>query len=92
MSTLCIIMRVSGRLARSWPTSPAEWNVEPLVISARSSTSDVGAARLGEVPGDARAADPGADDHDLRRGPSRVVPRSSRRLDGRAVSGSRCVA
>src|SRR5271165_2131634 len=32
-------MRVSGRLARSWPTRPAEWNVEPLVSSSRSSST-----------------------------------------------------
>src|SRR4051812_23186654 len=32
-------MRVSGTLERSCPTSPAEWNVEPLVSSARSSST-----------------------------------------------------
>src|SRR5438445_8444463 len=30
-------MRVSETLERSWPTRPAEWNVEPLVSSLRSS-------------------------------------------------------
>ena len=54
-STLCIIIRVSGRLDRSWPTSPAEWNVLPLVGSARSSTSTSVQPALGEVPRDARA-------------------------------------
>src|SRR5690349_9238747 len=38
-STLCIIIRVNGKLERSWPTRPAEWNVLPLVGSARSITS-----------------------------------------------------
>ncbi len=28
---------VSETLERSWPTSPAEWKVEPLVSSLRSS-------------------------------------------------------
>ena len=32
-------MRVSDTLERSWPTSPAEWNVEPLVSSLRSSST-----------------------------------------------------
>src|SRR5271163_607503 len=32
-------MRVSGTLERSWPTSPAEWKVEPLVSSLRSSST-----------------------------------------------------
>src|SRR5277367_1247958 len=32
-------MRVSGTLERSWPTSPAEWKVEPLVSSSRSSST-----------------------------------------------------
>ena len=32
-------MRVSETDERSWPTSPAEWNVEPLVSSARSSST-----------------------------------------------------
>src|SRR5215218_8458062 len=35
-STPYIIIRVRVVLARSWPTRPAEWNVEPLVSSARS--------------------------------------------------------
>src|SRR4051812_4065676 len=35
-ATESIIIRVSGTLERSWPTSPAEWKVEPLVSSARS--------------------------------------------------------
>src|SRR3954447_16317494 len=30
-------MRVSDTDDRSWPTSPVEWNVEPLVSCARSS-------------------------------------------------------
>src|SRR5271167_4328042 len=32
-------MRVSDTLERSCPTSPAEWNVEPLVSSLRSSST-----------------------------------------------------
>src|ERR1700704_5106179 len=32
-------MRVNETLERSWPTSPAEWNVEPLVSSLRSSST-----------------------------------------------------
>src|SRR5271166_2416322 len=32
-------MRVSETLERSWPTSPAEWKVEPLVSSLRSSST-----------------------------------------------------
>jgi len=32
-------MRVNVGSARSWPTRPAEWKVEPLVNSARSSTT-----------------------------------------------------
>src|SRR5271168_390499 len=32
-------MRVSGTLERNWPTSPAEWKVEPLVSSLRSSST-----------------------------------------------------
>src|ERR1039457_3653468 len=32
-------MRVSETLARSWPTSPAEWKVDPLVSSLRSSST-----------------------------------------------------
>ena len=31
-----IIILVSETDPRSWPTSPAEWNVEPLVRSERS--------------------------------------------------------
>src|SRR4051794_27754436 len=38
-ATESIIIRVSGTLERSWPTSPAEWNVEPLVSSARSTST-----------------------------------------------------
>ena len=38
-STLSIIIRVSDTEPRSWPTSPAEWNVEPLVSSLRSSST-----------------------------------------------------
>src|SRR4051794_36002633 len=36
-STEYIIIRVSETDDRSWPTRPAEWNVEPLVSSRRSS-------------------------------------------------------
>src|SRR5271155_2330673 len=32
-------MRVSETLDLSWPTSPAEWKVEPLVSSLRSSST-----------------------------------------------------
>src|ERR1700679_915768 len=32
-------MRVSETLDLSWPTRPAEWNVEPLVSSLRSSST-----------------------------------------------------
>ena len=32
-------MRVSESEPRSWPTSPAEWKVEPLVRSARSQST-----------------------------------------------------
>src|SRR5271167_4145611 len=32
-------MRVSGTLERNWPTSPAEWKVDPLVSSLRSSST-----------------------------------------------------
>ena len=63
-----MFIRVSVGSARSWPTRPARWNVEPLVSSARSSEHDVGLAALGEVVGDARAADAAADDHDRGRG------------------------
>src|SRR4051812_507872 len=38
-ATESIIIRVSGTLERSWPTSPAEWKVEPLVSSARSTST-----------------------------------------------------
>ena len=38
-SALRIIIRVRFTEPRSWPTSPAEWNVEPLVSSPRSSTT-----------------------------------------------------
>src|SRR6266403_4532774 len=34
-----MLMRVSAMVERSWPTSPAEWKVEPPVSSPRSSTS-----------------------------------------------------
>ena len=33
------MMRVSETLERSCPTSPAEWKVEPLVSSLRSSST-----------------------------------------------------
>ena len=36
-STEYIIIFVSETELRSWPTRPAEWNVEPLVSCARSS-------------------------------------------------------
>ncbi len=36
-STEYIITFVSDTEERSWPTSPAEWNVDPLVSSLRSS-------------------------------------------------------
>src|SRR3954447_11548524 len=39
MSTECIIIVVSDTLERSWPTNPALWNVEPLVSSARSTST-----------------------------------------------------
>src|ERR1700677_1052071 len=32
-------MRVNDTLERSWPTSPAEWKVDPLVSSLRSSST-----------------------------------------------------
>ena len=38
-STEYVFMRVSVGSARSWPTSPAEWNVEPLVSSLRSTST-----------------------------------------------------
>ena len=38
-STEYMFIRVSVGSARSWPTSPAEWNVEPLVSSSRSTTT-----------------------------------------------------
>ena len=56
-------MRVSGRLERSWPTSPAEWNVEPLVSSLRSSSTTSRSPSCCEVVGDRGAADAAADDH-----------------------------
>src|ERR1700704_5358269 len=34
-----MLMRVSAMVERSWPTRPAEWKVDPLVSSPRSSTS-----------------------------------------------------
>ena len=38
-STDHIIIWVSVTEPRSWPTSPAEWNVEPLVSSLRSTST-----------------------------------------------------
>ena len=35
-STECIIIRVRPSEPRNWPTSPAEWNVDPLVSCERS--------------------------------------------------------
>ena len=58
-----IIIFVSVTEPRSWPTSPALWNVEPEVSSARSTRTMSGPAALGEVVGDRRAADAAADDH-----------------------------
>ena len=52
-----------GRRDRSWPTSPAEWNVEPDVSSARSTSTTSRPAELGEVIRDRRPADAAADDH-----------------------------
>ena len=46
-STECTFIRVSAGSARSWPTRPAEWNVEPLVSSARSTSSTSRLAPLG---------------------------------------------
>ncbi len=62
-STPYIIIRVRVTELRSWPTSPALWNVEPDVSSARSTQHDVGPAELGEVVRDRRPADAAADDH-----------------------------
>ena len=61
-----MFIRVSVGSARSWPTRPAEWNVEPLVSSARVDEHHVGLAELGQVVRDARAADAATDDHDRR--------------------------
>ncbi len=63
-STEYMFIRVSVGSARSWPTSPAEWNVEPLVSSARSSTHYVAFAQLRQVVGHAGPADPAADHDD----------------------------
>ena len=57
-------IRVSAGSERSWPTSPAEWNVEPLVSSARSTSRTSRLAPPGQVVGHARAAHPATDDHD----------------------------
>ena len=57
--------------ARNCPTSPAEWKVDPLVSSARSTQQDVALAALGEVVGHAGPAHPAADDHDAGAGGER---------------------
>ena len=77
-----IIIRVRLSVLRSCPTRPAEWNVEPLVSSARSTQHDVLPAELREVIRDAGAADAAADDR--RRAP---VPRSQQGEVERQASG-----
>ena len=57
-----IIILVSVTEPRSWPTRPAEWNVEPEVSSARSTRTTSRPAALGQVVGDRRPADAAADD------------------------------
>ena len=52
-----------SRSSRSWPTRPAEWNVEPGRELGPVDEDDVGPAALGEVVGDRRPADAAADDH-----------------------------
>ena len=54
-------------LVRSWPTSPAAWNVEPDVSLWRSTSTVSVQPKLGEVVGRRAADDAAADDH----GPSR---------------------
>ena len=66
-----IIILVSVTEPRSWPTSPALWNVEPLVSSARSTSTMSRPAALGQVVGDRRPADAAADDHRPGVSPSR---------------------
>ena len=61
---LYFIIRVRLTSERSWPTSPAECQVEPLVSSLRSKHDDVLPAHLGEVIGDTASADAAADDDD----------------------------
>ena len=65
MSTLCIIIRVNGSDPRSCPTSPAEWNVLPLVGSARSSTTTSVVPSWARCQAIARAADACTDHDDL---------------------------
>ena len=64
-------IRVSAGSARSWPTSPAEWNVDPLVELGPLDEEHVALAALGEVVGHARPAHPAADDHDAGAGGQR---------------------
>ena len=55
---------------RSWPTSPAEWNVEPLVRSARSTRTTSSQPSCVEPVEDRRAADAAADHDGSRSGHS----------------------
>ena len=73
-STEYIIILVRFTELRSWPTSPAEWNVEPDVSWLRSTQHHVVPAELGQVVGDRRAADASADDH-AARGAGELPPR-----------------
>ena len=82
----CSSGSASGRRAAGRP-GRREWNVDPLVSSARSTQHDVGLAELGEVVGDARAADAATDDDD--RGRCRqadVLHRRARRSLARQFS------
>ncbi len=61
MPYIIILVRVTE--LRSWPTRPAEWNVEPEVKLGPVDQDDVAPAKLGEVVGDRCPADAAPDDH-----------------------------